>query len=84
MNKIEDNILENLCNKIVDIEERVKSLESKYQRFNDEEDLFKAAVKLAIADNTIGAAKLQRELKIGYNKAARYIEELKELGIIGK
>lgn len=82
MNKIEDNILENLCNKIVDIEERVKSLESKYQRFNDEEDLFKAAVKLTIADNTIRAAKLQRELKIGYNKAARYIDEIKGLGII--
>ncbi len=82
MTNNEENILVNICNKLNSIDERLKGIEIKLQRLDDEEDLFKQAIKLTIEDNTIGAAELQRKLKIGYNKATRYIEMCKDLGII--
>ena len=50
---------------------------------DDEDSLFKEAVKIAIQEKQISASYLQRMLKIGFNRAARMIDLMEEKGIIG-
>lgn len=45
---------------------------------------FEDALDVAIAEGKISASLLQRRLRIGYNKAARLIENFEEEGIVGK
>ena len=47
------------------------------------DDLFYQAVEAIRGRQSISASALQRMLNIGYNKAARLIEELEEEGVIG-
>ncbi len=49
---------------------------------DDEDALFKEAVKIAIQEKQISASYLQRMLKIGFNRAARMIDLMEEKGII--
>jgi S-DNA-T family DNA segregation ATPase FtsK/SpoIIIE len=50
----------------------------------DEEDPMMAkALKIVEEHGTISTSMLQRKLKIGYNKAARLVEQMEEEGIIG-
>jgi S-DNA-T family DNA segregation ATPase FtsK/SpoIIIE len=44
---------------------------------------FADALKIVIAEQKASASYLQRRLRIGYNKAARIMEELEEAGAIG-
>ena len=44
---------------------------------------FPGALKIVIAEQKASASYLQRRLRIGYNKAARIMEELEEAGAIG-
>ena len=44
---------------------------------------FPDALKIVIAEQKASASYLQRRLRIGYNKAARIMEELEEAGAIG-
>ena len=48
----------------------------------DEDDLYKEAVSIVIESDKASISYLQRRLKIGYNRAARMIEKMEELGIV--
>lgn len=46
--------------------------------------LFDEAVHIAIRDQKVSASYLQRKLKIGYNRAARIVEDMHALGLVGE
>jgi len=48
-----------------------------------EDPLFKEAVKLVVTSGHGSVSMLQRKLNIGYNRAARMMEAMEELGIVG-
>ncbi len=57
---------------------------------NDEDDeegaedsLYQTAVEIVRRDQKASISYLQRRLKVGYNRAARMIEEMEEAGIVG-
>lgn len=50
---------------------------------SDGDDLYSEAVKIVLETRAASASFLQRRLKIGYNRAARLIEEMESKGIIG-
>jgi len=58
------------------------SNESDYDTNNDD-DLWDDALRIAYENNGISASFLQRRLKIGYNRAARLVEDMEEQGIVG-
>lgn len=47
------------------------------------DDLFNRAVEMAVETQQISISMLQRRLRIGYNRAARLIDEMEAKGIIG-
>lgn len=47
------------------------------------DELFQEAIRIVVKNRVGSASLLQRKLKIGYNKAARYIDEMERLGIVG-
>ncbi len=53
--------------------------------FDDEgeENLYEAAKKIVYERKSASASYLQRRLKIGYNRAARIVEQMEEDGIVG-
>lgn len=46
--------------------------------------LFEQAVDFVIAENNASISALQHELKIGYNRAERMLEQMQEQGIVGE
>lgn len=51
---------------------------------NDEHDeYFDSAVELVVSKEKASVSMLQRQFRIGYNRAARLMEELEEAGIVG-
>ncbi|HZJ88804.1 MAG TPA: DNA translocase FtsK [Sphaerochaeta sp.] len=50
---------------------------------SDDEVLFEEALAIIIERNGASASFLQRRLKIGYNRAARLVEQMEEMGIVG-
>lgn len=48
-----------------------------------EEPLFNEAVEIVVQERKASASYLQRRLKIGYNRAARIVEMMEEMGIVG-
>jgi DNA segregation ATPase FtsK/SpoIIIE-like protein len=50
---------------------------------NEEEDLFKEAIKLIVETQKGSASYLQRKLGLSYNKCAKYLDDMEELGIVG-
>ena len=50
---------------------------------NDEDDLYKDAVRLVINSGKASASSLQRHLRVGYSRAARIIDTMEDRGIIG-
>ena len=52
--------------------------------FSDGEDpLYDQALQIVIQAGKASASYIQRRLKIGYNRAARLVEEMEERGIVG-
>ncbi|MBU0511740.1 MAG: DNA translocase FtsK [Chloroflexi bacterium] len=49
----------------------------------DRDDLVEKAIALVIRTQRASASMLQRQLRIGYPRAARLMDELEELGIVG-
>ena len=43
----------------------------------------KEAVRIVRAENAASASLLQRQMSIGYAKAARLLDQLEELGVVG-
>jgi S-DNA-T family DNA segregation ATPase FtsK/SpoIIIE len=50
---------------------------------NDSDDLLQQAVKMVTSSQRASASLLQRRLRIGYPRAARLLDELETLGIVG-
>lgn len=50
---------------------------------DDDEELLEQAIELARRRKSITASYLQRRLRIGYPRAARLIERMEEMGIVG-
>ncbi|KAB3536955.1 DNA translocase FtsK [Alkaliphilus pronyensis] len=51
---------------------------------NGSDELFDNAVELVLENQQASISMLQRRLRIGYNRAARLIDEMEEKGIIGQ
>ncbi len=50
---------------------------------SDLDELFEDAVKIVCAHDRASSSLLQRRLAIGFNRAARLIEQLEEEGVVG-
>lgn len=50
---------------------------------NDDESLMEEALAIVVERKSASASYLQRRLKIGYNRAARLIEQMEEMGYVG-
>ncbi len=48
-----------------------------------EDEYFEDALKIVVEDQQASISMLQRRLRIGYNRAARLIDEMEERGIVG-
>jgi S-DNA-T family DNA segregation ATPase FtsK/SpoIIIE len=48
-----------------------------------EDPLMEQAIDIVVSANKASASYLQRRLKIGYNRAARLVEEMERLGVVG-
>ncbi|MBN1501299.1 MAG: DNA translocase FtsK [Spirochaetes bacterium] len=70
--------------KYIDIEETINEYdELAAASGEDEDDLFVEALQIIEETRKASASYLQRRLSIGYNRAARIIERMEELGYIG-
>ncbi len=62
-------------------DDEIDPLDSDYG--GDEDTLMKQAIEIVISAKKASASYLQRRLKIGYNRAARMVEQMEEMGIVG-
>ncbi|AGK97459.1 FtsK/SpoIIIE family DNA translocase [Clostridium pasteurianum] len=51
---------------------------------SDEDELLNEAIKIVVESDQASTSLIQRKLRIGYNRAARIVEQLEEKGIISK
>lgn len=65
------------------LEEITKEEVAEGTMFDSEDSVYLQAVDIIRATRKASASFLQRKLKIGYNRAARYIELMEEQGIVG-
>lgn len=49
----------------------------------DSDPLYDKALEIVLLEGKASASYLQRRLKIGYNRAARIVEEMHERGVVG-
>lgn len=89
--------LEKLKTEVVSLRIRVKRLEDFYNAFPDPSDylheheygeecrdeLFEQAVRMISQHDRASASLIQRRLQIGFNRAARLLEQLEEAGVVG-
>jgi len=67
----------------IDIEASLFAEEDSAEIDGDEDELFVEALKIIEDTRKASASYLQRRLSIGYNRAARMIEKMEELGYVG-
>ena len=67
----------------LDLESILAEQEESIQVEDSGDELFTEALKIVEETRKASASYLQRRLSIGYNRAARMIEEMEELGYIG-
>lgn len=89
--------IEELKTEVVSLRIRVKRLEDFYNAFPDpaeylydhdlepgeRDDLFEQAVRVVAQHDRASASLIQRRMQIGFNRAARLLEQLEEAGAIG-
>ena len=90
---VSDNEVEDVVRFIKDQEtpEYIESLtkeegeiSSSTQTNESNDELFNQAVEVILKDKRVSTSYIQRKLQIGYNRAARIIEEMEEKGIISE
>ena len=90
--------LENLKTEVVSLRIRVKRLEDFFNAFPDpsdyyirerpfspdeRDDLFDEAVRVVSQHDKASASLIQRRLQLGFNRAARLLEQFEEAGAVG-
>ncbi|MDI6601779.1 MAG: DNA translocase FtsK 4TM domain-containing protein [Thermoanaerobacteraceae bacterium] len=79
VNYLKEKYPANYDKNVEDVIEEDKQSDNKER---DYDELLPKAVEIAIESNQASASLLQRRLRIGYNRAARIIEQMEELGFI--
>ncbi len=51
---------------------------------DEQDDVLERAIELVKATGTASASMLQRRLRVGYPRAARLMDQLEELGVVGR
>ena len=64
-----------------DIEESISSINT--EKSGDEDELLYDAIGFVVANGQASSSMLQRKYKIGFNRAARLIDNMEERGIVG-
>ncbi len=64
-------------------EEESEMSDSAFLGIDSEEEEYERAKQIVYEKKSASASYLQRRMKIGYNKAARYVERMEEDGIVG-
>jgi S-DNA-T family DNA segregation ATPase FtsK/SpoIIIE len=59
-------------------------ISSGIQQNDSNDELFNQAVEVIMKDKRVSTSYIQRKLQIGYNRAARIIEEMEDQGIISE
>lgn len=67
-----------------EIIDEINNSASGSQDSGDEDELLGEAIKIVVETGQASTSLIQRKLRIGYNRAARIIEQLEEKGIISK
>jgi hypothetical protein len=67
----------------IDIEESLLDDDESKEPEEETDDLFQEALKIIEETKKASASYLQRRLSIGYNRAARIIEQMEDMGYIG-
>ncbi len=92
---VSDNEIENITSfikkqaqpqysqEIMDIEESVDIAGGGSSGENGHDDLFAEAVKIIVQGGQASTSHLQRRMRIGYNRAARLMDEMEAAGIVG-
>ena len=57
--------------------------EKKNSNLTERDDLFEEALNLILTDEQASISYLQRKLKIGYSRAARIVDQMEEMGVLG-
>jgi len=78
-----DKIAEKLLVKIMTLEQWKNGLTHVVSRAISNVEEYNQAIQLVINTNQASTSFLQRRMHIGYNKAASYIDQMEEEGIIG-
>ncbi|MDO5716703.1 MAG: DNA translocase FtsK [Tissierellia bacterium] len=65
--------------------EVIEQVETKLSitKAEDQDELLKDAIVLVVKDNQGSISYLQRRLKVGYSRAARMIDQMEEMGVVG-
>lgn len=71
-------------NEILEVEPLGDSKTDKAEEGNDYDSLFEEAKQLVMSSKYASTSYLQRKLKIGYNRAARIMDQLEESGVISE
>ena len=66
-----------------DDEEEDSSRDLFGEPMDDDDPLYDQALEIVVQAGKASASYIQRKLKIGYNRAARLVEEMEERGIVG-
>jgi S-DNA-T family DNA segregation ATPase FtsK/SpoIIIE len=67
----------------IDIEQTLFDSNEEKAPEDESDELFQEALKIVEETRKASASYLQRRLSIGYNRAARIIEQMEEMGYIG-
>ena len=89
--------IEELKTEIAGLKIRIRRLEEFYNAFpnpsdyilensnrpGERDDLFETAVRAVSQHDMASASLIQRRLQVGFNRAARLLEQLEEAGVVG-